>query len=308
MRDYLRRFLIVGIMALCISLLFLGGKHSQAEKLSIQDRTNQWIWPAEGVITDIYGTRGGNHKGIDIAGSLGTAVHAVAAGTVSRSYYSTSYGHVVFIKHDDDSFETVYAHLNKRLVKEGQKVGQGELLGEMGTTGHSSGVHLHFEIHEKEWTYEKNNAIDPAVAFGKIELGEEIDRKEKQVAIEASTNHRPTSLLETKRMELIESGLEYIKENANDRDLIKEINSFEKRAETDYGVKEGDTLWSIAQRYHVSVQSLINHNKLTSDVIYPDQILIIPSLGQTEIAKNDVITKKIKQVMNERRALHMLQQ
>ena len=70
------------------------------------------MWPSDGVITDLFGTRQGHHKGIDIAAPLGSHVYAVENGIVSKSYYSDTYGNVVFIKHDNQ-IETVYAHLKE---------------------------------------------------------------------------------------------------------------------------------------------------------------------------------------------------
>lgn len=78
---------------------------------------SEWIEPIKGEITDQFGTRDGKHKGLDIAAPEGEAVAAAADGTVSKSYQSDSYGHVIFIKHDN-GYETVYAHLSKRLKKE----------------------------------------------------------------------------------------------------------------------------------------------------------------------------------------------
>lgn len=121
MGDYIRRILIAAIMLLFISLLFLGGKHSQAQSFSLAERTKTWTWPSEGIITDTFNTRNGAHKGIDIAGNLGEDVYAVDEGIVTRSYYSQSYGNVIFVKHKND-LETVYAHLNKRFAKEKQLV------------------------------------------------------------------------------------------------------------------------------------------------------------------------------------------
>ncbi|WP_409298016.1 peptidoglycan DD-metalloendopeptidase family protein [Peribacillus sp. SCS-26] len=158
MVDYGRRFLIALLIALCISLLFIGGNRMQAaEKLP-----EGFIWPAVGVITDHFGSRGGAHKGIDIAAPINTKVMASKAGEVSRAYFSHSYGNVVFIQHEGQ-YETVYAHLNSILVKPGDSVKGGQAVGLMGTTGHSTGVHLHFEIHETNWTFSKENAIDPLI-------------------------------------------------------------------------------------------------------------------------------------------------
>lgn len=183
MGDYIRRILIAAIMLLFISLLFIGGKHSQAQSISLSERTKAWTWPSEGIITDTFNTRNGTHKGIDIAGELGSEVYAVDEGIVTRSYYSQSYGNVIFVKHEND-LETVYAHLNKRFVEEKQLVKKGELIGEMGNTGYSSGVHLHFEIHNKEWTVAKENAINPILVLGDVEVGQTVKIAEQGEEIE----------------------------------------------------------------------------------------------------------------------------
>lgn len=86
---------------------------------------SEWIEPIKGEITDQFGTRGGKHKGLDIAAPEGEAVAAAADGTISKSYQSDSYGQVIFIKHDN-GYETVYAHLSKRLKKEKERVKKGE--------------------------------------------------------------------------------------------------------------------------------------------------------------------------------------
>nr|WP_245243615.1 M23 family metallopeptidase [Mesobacillus selenatarsenatis] len=121
--------------------------------------------PAKGELTSGYGPRWGKlHAGIDIAEeSAETEVVAAASGTVIRSYYSVTYGNCVLITHkiNDRTFTTLYAHLEKSTVTTGQPVKKGELLGYMGNTGDSRGKHLHFEIHEGQWNYEKSNSVDP---------------------------------------------------------------------------------------------------------------------------------------------------
>lgn len=109
---------------------------------------NGYIWPAQGVLTSGYGWRWGRmHNGIDIAGPVGTPIFAAAAGVVTYAgWNSGGYGNLVEIEHADGSF-TVYAHNHRNLVREGQEVDQGEQVAEMGSTGFSTGPHLHFEIH-----------------------------------------------------------------------------------------------------------------------------------------------------------------
>ncbi|AFZ12251.1 Peptidase M23 [Crinalium epipsammum PCC 9333] len=107
-----------------------------------------FIWPAKGVFTSGYGRRWGRmHKGIDVAAPIGTPIVAVAPGIVRRSgWNSGGYGNLVEIQHPDGSF-TRYAHNSRLWVVAGQEVQQGQQIAEMGSTGHSTGPHLHFELH-----------------------------------------------------------------------------------------------------------------------------------------------------------------
>lgn len=109
---------------------------------------NGYIWPSKGELTSGYGWRWGRmHAGIDIAADIGTPIFAAADGVIEFSgWNSGGYGNLVEIRHPDGSM-TRYAHLNATLVQDGQKVKQGEQIGEMGSTGYSTGPHLHFEVH-----------------------------------------------------------------------------------------------------------------------------------------------------------------
>ncbi|MGH2412555.1 MAG: LysM peptidoglycan-binding domain-containing protein, partial [Microcystaceae cyanobacterium] len=102
-------------------------------------RFNGYVWPTKGVITSGFGMRWGRpHKGIDIAAPIGTPVMAAASGeVVSAGWNSGGYGNLVKIQHPDGSV-TFYAHNNRILVRQGQKVEQGEQISEMGTTGYST--------------------------------------------------------------------------------------------------------------------------------------------------------------------------
>ncbi len=85
------------------------------------------------------------HKAIDLAANRGTDIFAAAAGKVITAKYSSSYGNHVVILHSN-GYSTLYAHASKLLVKEGDKVSQGQVIALVGTTGYSTGNHLHFEI------------------------------------------------------------------------------------------------------------------------------------------------------------------
>ena len=115
-----------------------------------------YIWPVSSRrITSPFGNRNTgiagastNHKGVDIGGVYySSEVHAAKSGTVIVSQYSSSYGNYVVVSHGSGN-TTLYAHMSSRSVSVGQWVDQGDVLGITGSTGISSGPHLHFEITE----------------------------------------------------------------------------------------------------------------------------------------------------------------
>ena len=113
-----------------------------------------FVWPsaASTYVTSRFGYRNSptagastNHKGIDIGASYGTSVLAAKSGTVTTSTYSSSYGYYIVINHGDGT-TTTYAHMSQLIAKKGQTVSQGEVIGKVGSTGISTGPHLHFEV------------------------------------------------------------------------------------------------------------------------------------------------------------------
>ena len=109
--------------------------------------TGQFAWPSPGSITSRYGyRRSGFHHGVDIAAPVGTPVIAADSGTVTFSGWLPYYGIAVMIDHGGGKIVTVYGHLSKTLVKVGQTVKRGQVIGNVGSTGRSTGPHLHFEI------------------------------------------------------------------------------------------------------------------------------------------------------------------
>jgi murein DD-endopeptidase MepM/ murein hydrolase activator NlpD len=113
--------------------------------------TQSFIWPIQGPITSAYGRRrisvGGNtfHAGVDVAAPTGTPIAATKSGTVVKAGWGGSYGYVVYIDHGDGT-QTRYAHMSKIKVAVGTYVNQRDIIGLVGTTGASTGPHLHFEI------------------------------------------------------------------------------------------------------------------------------------------------------------------
>lgn len=144
--------------------LFLYGVDELIERLPRREarpgeRPPRFRWPlARGVLSSGFGPRGGrNHEGIDIAVEAGTPVLAAAAGTVIYSDDGQrGYGNLVILRHEGD-FVTVYAHNRRNLVDEGDIVRQGARIAEVGSTGRSTGPHLHFEIRVG------GKAVDPLI-------------------------------------------------------------------------------------------------------------------------------------------------
>lgn len=103
-------------------------------------------WPLRGPITSYYGPRGGGqHTGIDIAGDYGASIRAAAGGEVTMAAWYGRYGRTVIIDHGG-GLSTLYAHASEMLVTVGQQVVGGEIIARVGSTGNSTGPHLHFEV------------------------------------------------------------------------------------------------------------------------------------------------------------------
>lgn len=110
------------------------------------------IWPIEGFITSRFGGRADpftgrseQHKGLDISARTGTPIYAPGKGTVIFSGVENGYGNSVLLQHGG-GITTRYAHMSRRAVSEGQTVQRGDVIGYVGSTGRSSGPHLHYEV------------------------------------------------------------------------------------------------------------------------------------------------------------------
>ena len=96
-------------------------------------------------IHPLWGTQS-NHTGVDLAASQGTPIYAIASGTVTAAGYSDAYGYNVTLAHGN-GYGSMYAHMTNYIVSVGQSVTQGQIIGYVGSTGWSTGPHLHFEIY-----------------------------------------------------------------------------------------------------------------------------------------------------------------
>src|SRR6185436_17696139 len=105
-----------------------------------------FIWPVNGTLTSGFGWRWGRmHEGIDIAAPTGTPISAAASGTVIYAGWMGGYGNLVVIDHGN-GLATAYGHQSSIAVGSGTYVSQGQTIGYVGSTGHSTGPHVHFEV------------------------------------------------------------------------------------------------------------------------------------------------------------------
>ena len=113
-------------------------------------------YPMQGTVTSNFGLRSDpfNHRpafhaGIDLTGTIGQKIKATADGIVKKSSYEKNgFGHLVILRHGN-GYETLFGHMSKRMVKRGEKIQRGQVIGRMGNTGRSTGPHLHYEVRYK---------------------------------------------------------------------------------------------------------------------------------------------------------------
>ncbi|WP_213422286.1 murein hydrolase activator EnvC family protein [Bhargavaea massiliensis] len=136
--------------------------HTSAPAPAVSGGT--WTRPAAGRITSTFGPRNlswasSNHRGVDIANATGTPIVAAGNGIVSKTGSHPTLGNYIMITHsvDGKTMTTVYGHLSAISTSKGAQVSKGQFIGRMGSTGRSSGPHLHFEVHIGNY----GNAVNP---------------------------------------------------------------------------------------------------------------------------------------------------
>ncbi|WP_393965286.1 peptidoglycan DD-metalloendopeptidase family protein [Exiguobacterium sp. S22-S28] len=139
-------------------------KKATAKKASF---STGFLRPTNGPVTQGYGSASGRygytfHNGIDIAAATGTTVRATASGKVIQSGYQGAYGNYVMMTHKVNglTYTSVYAHLSSRSVYAGQSIAKGTKIGNVGSTGNSTGSHLHFELHRGGYVYSGSSAAN----------------------------------------------------------------------------------------------------------------------------------------------------
>ena len=226
-------------------------KESEVPNSKVIDVTGYFI-PHKGRITSTYGYRakfGRMHKGVDIGLKMNDTIYAAFDGKVRlTNYEAKGYGNYIILRHPN-GLETVYGHLNRFLIKDQQNVKAGQPIGLGGSTGRSTGPHLHFE------TRYMGYAINPQAIF---------DFEHKTVHTDTYTFTKQT--------------YQQPRSYSPSRNLAKaeKENPYKTAAsvKTSYTVKKGDSLASIARSYGMSATTLRKINNLSStDRISVGQVL-----------------------------------
>lgn len=140
-----------------VSSGYVSGSSSKKVDLGVS-----FVRPISGIIMSRFGSRESirstPHRGLDIAAPTGTPIKAAAAGTVSKAGYNGSYGKMIIITHGN-GVQTLYAHCSQLNVSAGQTISQGQVIGKVGSTGNSTGPHLHLEVRVNGVLYNPQNYV-----------------------------------------------------------------------------------------------------------------------------------------------------
>ena len=210
------------------------------------DSLDQYHCPYQG---DVYHRgkfgmrRGRRHQGVDLPLKTGEPIYATFTGKVRVSKYWGAYGNIVIIRHEN-GIETFYAHLSQRLVEANDWVNAGDVIGYGGSTGRSTGPHLHFE------TRYKGYAFDPQWL---------IDFKTGQL------RHR-LFVLKKKYFDIYSNYEQDFDDEAKNEEEDKKEDA-EREAMRWYTIKSGDTLGGIAYRNGTTVKELCRLNNITTKTV-----------------------------------------
>lgn len=216
----------------------------EAVAIQLVDSLQSYHYPYIGKLSSRYGPRRGRpHQGVDLPLKTGDPIYATFDGKVRVSKSAGDYGNLVIIRHNN-GLETYYAHLSARDVEPGDWVVAGQQIGQGGSTGRSTGPHLHFEVRYKGQSFDPERLID----FSTGEL-------------------RRAELLLKRRHFSIYSKYE---QNFNDEEEIAKQEEAERKAAAAvqyHTVRSGDTLGALAKKYGTTVNKLCQLNGIKSTSI-----------------------------------------
>ena len=258
-----------------------------------EDSNKGFKIPVPGVTTSRYGIRNGkNHNGIDLSLKTGDTVSAAWSGKVRYAKYNDGgFGNLVIIRHYN-GLETFYAHLSKLLVFPDQDVIAGETIGLGGSTGHSTGPHLHFEVRFYDDPINPEEMIDFANKKLKIENlfvhkslfksgakpseyfdDKDVERIEPVKEPVKIKDKEPKKVIEPKKEEVKKEEVkkEEVKKVEVKKEEVKKVEvkkvEVKKEKVKYYMVKSGDTLSEIAARHKLTVSKLCELNGIKSTAI-----------------------------------------
>ena len=228
------------------------------EKISlwIVDTLSEYKCPH---VTKVYSPFGYRHRrrhqGVDLPLKTGDPVYAAFSGKVRLSKYYSGYGNLVIIRHEN-GLETFYAHLSKREVESGEWVEAGQEIGLGGSTGRSSGAHLHFETRYMGYAFDPQWLID----FESGTLRHRLFTLKRQY-LDAASKYVPES--DDEEIDIHEGDQkDYATQDsiAAAKKAAEEKAAAEKAAAQYHKVRSGDTLSGIAHRYGTTVSKIIKLN------------------------------------------------
>lgn len=191
----------------------------------------KFVFPHRNKIISRFGPRRGRmHNGTDIRMAKGDTVIAAFEGRVLSSRYYYGFGNLIVLQHDKN-IKTYYAHLSKFLVKSGNWVNKGEVIGLAGSTGRATGSHLHFEIREKDRAYDPELVYD----FKTGEIREDVESVNSLVQLQ--------------------------------RRLIPKGYSVNEGVPQYYKIRSGDSLWRISRRFKMSIKHICRLNKISENSV-----------------------------------------
>ena len=213
--------------------------------IEIVDSLSHYHYPYMGRITSRYGLRHyRNHNGIDMALKMGDPIYATFDGKVRYARYTKSgYGNLVIIRHDN-GLETYYGHMSKILVEDNQSVAAGQIIGLGGSTGRSTGPHIHFE------TRYFGQSFDP----------------ERIIDFQTGDLRRDIMILRRSHFSIFARYAQDFESEIEEEEAIKKAEA-EARAQKYYVIRKGDSLSKIAKKNHTTVAKICKLNNIKANKI-----------------------------------------
>ena len=233
----------------------------------------EFCFPYKGIKTSGYGWRWGRaHTGLDIALKTGDKIYAAFDGVVRVAKFNGGYGKMVLIRHYNN-LETLYGHMSEIKVKPGQEVKAGDVIGLGGSTGHSTGPHLHFECRllyacfDPEWIVDMKN-YKLKTKFVRI------DKSYFGIPASQAANDKKEKITKLAKVDKLLDGTKYVSPKELDKMILDKqmqrdkpvaVNNEDRSTWRYYKIKDKDTLETISEKYNIRISDLIEINNITDN-------------------------------------------